>query len=303
MASQSTIGIIGAMDVEVALLKKQMQECGEVHTTAFSGMEFIEGVIGQTSVVVVKCGVGMVNAATCTQILIDRFGVGAVLNTGIAGSLDAAIEIGDVVVATDAVNHIMDVSNLGYAVGQTPGADTLAFPMNEKLSCAVVDAAAKIGVTTHRGRVASGDRFVCSDSEKHKSLWRQMLRDGRRRHRERVPPFEHSLRNRARNFRQGRRVIERRLSHLRSPSSTSLRRTCDPRNLEPRIKRVRYTKKAGRALSASGLFVRNQDSLTPAASINDGAWMRENDSTIFSAREYRHGDTLQANAPNRQRAP
>lgn len=84
MASQSTIGIIGAMDVEVALLKKQMQECGEVHTTAFSGMEFIEGVIGQTSVVVVKCGVGMVNAATCTQILIDRFGVGAVLNTGIA---------------------------------------------------------------------------------------------------------------------------------------------------------------------------------------------------------------------------
>ena len=135
MASQSTIGIIGAMDIEVALLKKQMQECGEVHTTAFSGMEFIEGVIGQTSVVVVKCGVGMVNAATCTQILIDRFGVGAVLNTGIAGSLDAAIEIGDVVVATDAVNHIMDVSNLGYAVGQTPGADTLAFPMDEKLSC------------------------------------------------------------------------------------------------------------------------------------------------------------------------
>ena len=62
------------MDVEVALLKKQMQECCEVHTTAFSGMEFIEGVIGQTSVVVVKCGVGMVNAATCTQILIDRFG-------------------------------------------------------------------------------------------------------------------------------------------------------------------------------------------------------------------------------------
>ena len=154
MASQSTIGIIGAMDVEVALLKKQMQECCEVHTIAFSGMEFIEGAIGQTSVVVVKCGVGMVNAATCTQILIDRFGVGAVLNTGIAGSLDAAIEIGDVVVATDAVNHIMDVSNLGYAVGQTPGADTLAFPMNEKLSCAVVDAAAKIGVTTHRGRVA-----------------------------------------------------------------------------------------------------------------------------------------------------
>ena len=62
-------------------------------------------------------------------------------------------------------------------------------------------------------------------------------------------------------------------------------------------------KKAGRALSASGLFVHNQNSLTPAASIKGEAWMGENDSTIFSAREYRHADTLQANAPNRQRAP
>ena len=168
MAPQSTMGIIGAMDVEVALLKEHMQKCGEVRTTAISDMEFVEGAIGQTSVVVVKCGVGMVNAATCTQILVDRFGVGAVLNTGIAGSLDATIEIGDVVVAIDAVNHIMDVSNLGYALGQTPGADTLAFPMDNNLCRTVVDAAVEIGVTTHRGRVASGDRFVCSDSEKQR---------------------------------------------------------------------------------------------------------------------------------------
>ena len=156
------------MDVEVALLKKQMQECGEVHTTAFSGMEFIEGVIGQTSVVVVKCGVGMVNAATCTQILIDRFGVGAVLNTGIAGSLDASINIGDIVVADDAVNHIMDVCNLGYAAGQTPGLDTLAFPCSPALSKSVVAAASAIGATVHTGRVASGDRFVRDNFEKQR---------------------------------------------------------------------------------------------------------------------------------------
>ncbi len=168
MNSQFTIGIIGAMDVEVALLKSHMQECGDVRTTAIAGMEFAEGKIGNTSAVVVKCGVGMVNAATCTQVLIDHFKVSAVLNTGIAGSLDASIEIGDVVVATDAVNHIMDVSNLGYAVGQTPGADTLAFPMDEKLSEAIVGAAREIGVATHKGRVASGDRFVCSDSEKQR---------------------------------------------------------------------------------------------------------------------------------------
>ena len=168
MDSKTTLGIIGAMDVEVALLKQHMEENGGMQASTAAGMEFFEGRIGDTHVVVVQCGVGMVNAATCTQALIDRFGVGCVLNTGIAGSLDASINIGDIVVATDAVNHIMDVSNLGYAAGQTPGCDVLAFPTSPALRKAIVAAAAKVGLTSHEGRVASGDCFVCTDAEKQR---------------------------------------------------------------------------------------------------------------------------------------
>ena len=162
------IGIIGAMDVEIELIREHMREVGPVKVTRIAGMEFNVGVIGATTVVLVQCGVGMVNAATCAQVLVDRFGVGALLNTGIAGSLDASINIGDIVVATDAVNHIMDVRNLGYAAGQTPGLDTLAFPTSPALSKAVIATAGRIGATVHTGRVASGDRFVRDDFEKQR---------------------------------------------------------------------------------------------------------------------------------------
>ena len=164
----NSIGIIGAMDVEIELIREHMREVGAVKVTRIAGMEFNVGVIGATTVVLVQCGVGMVNAATCAQVLADRFGVGALLNTGIAGSLDASINIGDIVVATDAVNHIMDVRNLGYAAGQTPGLDTLAFPTSPALSKAVIAAAGRIGATVHTGRVASGDRFVRDDFEKQR---------------------------------------------------------------------------------------------------------------------------------------
>ncbi len=161
-----TFGIIGAMDIEIALLRDHMETLADVSETRIANMTFYQGVIGGVSCVLVQCGVGMVNAAVCTQILIDEFNVAAIINTGVAGSLDAKINIGDIVVATDAVNHIMDVSNLGYECGLTPGSDTLAFPMDESLREAVLAAAKAVGVTTHEGRVASGDRFVRDESEK-----------------------------------------------------------------------------------------------------------------------------------------
>ena len=164
------MGIIGAMDVEIALLREEMAKAGAVKITRIAGMEFNVGTIGNATVIVVQCGVGMVNAATCAQVLVDRFGVGALLNTGIAGSLDASINIGDIVVADDAVNHIMDVCNLGYAAGQTPGLDTMAFPCSPALSKSVVAAASAIGATTHTGRVASGDRFVRDNFEKQRII-------------------------------------------------------------------------------------------------------------------------------------
>lgn len=166
MSTPKTIGIIGAMASEVALVKEAMAAEGRVDTTRIGALEFHEGSVSGMPVVVVQCGVGMVNAACCTQTLIGHFGVDAVINTGVAGSLDDSIEIGDVLIATDAVNHVMDATNLGYAPGQTPDLDVLAFPADAALRKAAEAVAAELGMRAHTGRVASGDRFVCDPADR-----------------------------------------------------------------------------------------------------------------------------------------
>ena len=165
---ENPIGIIGAMDVEVELLKESMAAEGAVETSRTGQLSFFTGTLSGVPVVVAQCDVGMVNAAAHTQLTIDRFAVRGVVNTGVAGSLDASIDIGDIVVATDAVNHLMDVGNLGYAPGQTPGLSTLAFPADETLRRAAVDAAAELNIQTWEGRVASGDVFVREDADKNR---------------------------------------------------------------------------------------------------------------------------------------
>lgn len=125
------IGIIGAMQVEIDLLIQTMERQGTVSMSSIAGRDFYEGNLNGTPVVVVQCGVGMVNAALCAQVLITSFSADAVINTGIAGSLDPSIDIGDVVLSTDSVNHIMDVQNLGYEPGQTPGVEVVAYPASE----------------------------------------------------------------------------------------------------------------------------------------------------------------------------
>lgn len=160
------IGIIGAMDIEVELLQNAMRAEGSTETLTVASMECIQGTLSGMPVVVAQCDVGMVNAAAFTQMLIDRFEIGGVVNTGVAGSLDATIDIGDIVVASDAVNHVMDVGNLGYAPGQTPGLSTLAFPADAAYRAAAMQAAAELGVSACEGRVASGDRFVRDEADK-----------------------------------------------------------------------------------------------------------------------------------------
>ena len=161
------IGIIGAMDVEVTHLKARLEN-PVVQTIA--GMEFAEGILAGVPAVVVFCSVGKVNAGICAQILADRFGVTQVINTGVAGSLDAAINIGDLVVSTDAVYHDMDVCNLGYAPGQVPGFDMVAFPADNGLRKLVEAAAAEVApdIQVFAGRIASGDQFIRDDAEKQR---------------------------------------------------------------------------------------------------------------------------------------
>ena len=153
------IGIIGAMEVEVQYLKDHL-DCAKPQVIA--GMEFVEGAFNGVPAVVVFCSVGKVNAVICAQILAGHFQVTHVINTGVAGSLNADINIGDLVVSTDAIYHDMDVTNFGYALGQVPGMDVVSFPADEALRQLVKAAAAEVAsdIQVFEGRVASGDQFV-----------------------------------------------------------------------------------------------------------------------------------------------
>ena len=161
------IGIIGAMEEEVAALKEDMdiQE-----TVEQASMVFCKGKLCGKDVVVVRSGIGKVNAGICAQILVDRFQADMLINTGIAGSLDARIDIGDMVISTDARHHDMDATIFGDAIGQIPRMDTLAFPADEELvrKAAKANEKANPDIRTFTGKVASGDQFISSREAKEK---------------------------------------------------------------------------------------------------------------------------------------
>lgn len=162
------LGIIGAMDEEVARIIEQMEA---VTKTQKASMMFYKGLLAGKDAVVVRSGIGKVNAAICTQILADDFHVNAVINTGIAGSLRNEINIGDIVLSTDALQHDMDATGFGYPAGQIPRMDLLAFPADENLvqtakkSCEAVNP----DIQVFTGRVLSGDQFI-ADHEKKEQL-------------------------------------------------------------------------------------------------------------------------------------
>ena len=162
------LGIIGAMAVEIAALKDNMKD---IQTTEKAGMVFYEGTLEKLPVVLVQCGVGKINAAMCTQILIDCFGVTHVVNTGIAGSLLAELDIGDLVISKDAIHHDFDLRFWGRPVGQVPGFDVTAFPADETMQALAFAAAESVNPGhTRLGRVASGDQFICSKEQKEKII-------------------------------------------------------------------------------------------------------------------------------------
>ncbi len=162
------LGIIGAMAVEVAALKEKMAGAA---VSVKAGMEFCEGVLEGLPVVVVQCGVGKVNAALCTQILCDCYGVTAIVNTGIAGSLCSDLDIADLVISRDAIHHDFDLHFWGRPVGQVPGFDVTAFPADEALIAKAFAAAEAVNPGHNRiGRVASGDQFICSREQKEKII-------------------------------------------------------------------------------------------------------------------------------------
>lgn len=170
------LGIIGAMEVEVDHLIAQLSEPTLLES---AGMRFYAGTMHGTDTVVVRCGVGKVNAAMCTQKLIDQYAVTHIINTGVAGALDRALKVGDLVISTDAVEHDMNVGALGYQPGLIPELvdmhqvhGKLSFEADEQLRGICLRAAREVApeVKVVEGRVASGDVFVFEQDERDRII-------------------------------------------------------------------------------------------------------------------------------------
>ena len=165
----SKIGIIGAMELEVDTLKSLLSDkC----VTKKAGMEFNEGTLNGTNVVIVRSGIGKVNAALCVQILVDLFEVTHIINTGVAGSLNAKLDIGDILISKTALHHDMDATNFGYPVGQVPQMDTFEFAADENMiALAESTCAAELPeLHTLVGRVVSGDQFIADKEVKDRLI-------------------------------------------------------------------------------------------------------------------------------------
>ena len=162
----NNIGIIGAMSEELSLIKSVMSI---EKTFEKAGYTFFSGKLGNKDIVLVLCGIGKVNAAVCTQLLIDTFSVEAVINTGVAGAVADGVTIGDVVISTDAQQHDMDCSPFGDPVGIIPRMDNSIFKADDTLIKAAANASEKIiKGKTITGRVVSGDQVIADSETKNR---------------------------------------------------------------------------------------------------------------------------------------
>ncbi|QUH20906.1 5'-methylthioadenosine/adenosylhomocysteine nucleosidase [Alkaliphilus sp. B6464] len=162
------IGIIGAMDEEVDVLKSEM-EVKEVRSIA--NMNFYIGNLEKKEIVLVRCGIGKVNAAICTQVLISELDANVIINTGVAGAISNDLDVLDIVVSTDVQQHDFDVTGFGHKLGEIPRMEKSIFPADENLINKALIASKEVlkENKTVSGRIVSGDIFV-SDSKLKESL-------------------------------------------------------------------------------------------------------------------------------------
>ena len=160
-------GIIGAMESEVNAIYAQMENKEIVE---YNGIKFYKGSLYGKDVVVIQCGIGKVNATLCTQLLILKFGVDKVVNTGIAGATGTDLNIYDFVVSTETVYHDFDTQFFGYKLGQVPGLPE-TFKADEKLVESVVSAFNNSKLSSEHkirtGLIASGDQFIAGGEKKN----------------------------------------------------------------------------------------------------------------------------------------
>ena len=154
------LGIVSAMQEELDLLLKDMTINEE---TKKANMTFYKGTLDNKDIIAVVCGIGKVNAAVCSQILISEFKVTSIINVGVAGGIGKDIYPGDVVVGTNLVQHDMDTTVFGDPHGQIPRLDTFDFKCDEALVKASLEACEEIKeINTFSGRIISGDQFISS---------------------------------------------------------------------------------------------------------------------------------------------
>lgn len=162
------IGIIGAMDIEVKALKNLLRD---VRSEKISNIEFFSGKIGETETVIAKCGVGKVFAAICAQTMIMQYSPDVILNIGVAGGLSKTLNIGDIVIADNVVQHDMDTTALGDERGFLSEIERIKIPADKEVLTALESACRYAGVNYQVGTIASGDEFVADEDKK------QMIKD------------------------------------------------------------------------------------------------------------------------------
>ena len=157
-ANAKTLGIIGAMQEEIELLLTQLQNRT---TEQHAGMTFHRGLFHNIKVILTRSGVGKVNAAVCTQILIDRYQVDSIIFTGVAGAVDPTLNIGDIVISTSSIQHDVDVTALGFPRGTIPYQEVSEYPADNALIKLAEDAGNKVYPGhCYKGKVLSGDQFI-----------------------------------------------------------------------------------------------------------------------------------------------
>ncbi|KKK33119.1 5'-methylthioadenosine nucleosidase [Mesobacillus campisalis] len=151
------VAIIGAMEEEVTLLR---QKIGNAVQETIAGFEFTSGTMEGKEVILLRSGIGKVNAAMSTTILLERFKPDYVINTGSAGGLNPALNVGDVVISSEVRHHDVDVTAFGYEYGQVPQLPA-AFEAEAGLVGIAEESAREIeGIQVVKGLITTGDSFM-----------------------------------------------------------------------------------------------------------------------------------------------
>ena len=163
LSASGRIGILGAMDAEISEI---LAHADILDRSSWRGFTFYTIRLAGREVVLVKCGVGKVFAALVSQRLIDIFNPSALIFTGVAGALNPAYAIGDVVISRDCLQHDVDGVALGFARGRLVYTDLQIFPADQ----AMLQSALATQVDGHKiweGRILTGDQFMTRDEINH----------------------------------------------------------------------------------------------------------------------------------------